>query len=366
MGFSKKYLTIILFFSLILRIIYVTLFLDPQKYYWEDGIHYYTAAENFFNTAEFGLDAERNDGPFGLEPIYSIFLSFLMIFKNSFVFFRIVQSLVAVFSAFLFFKLLRYYFNENISLIGVAIYSFYPFYFYFSGVILPESIYTPILIYLGYLLVKFTRKRRLKTWILISITLAFLIHVKVTSLSLFLFLLIPFKFFSVKSAANYFLLAISLILLLSTPWAIRNYNAFDKVTLPRNYGGGNDGPSEALKRFDVVNKNGVIFSISKNIYYLFTPELKNVASKNKFTNSYTELISLLSVFPLLLSTLVTFFMKERKKFLLMYIYLLVYCLPYILLFGQTRYRIPIDFIMIIFLLNIFYLLNNRFKILKVV
>ena len=366
MNFSKKYLIITLLSSLILRIVYVSIFLDHNYYYWEDSIHYFTAAENLFYNGGFGLDAERNDGPFGLEPIYSIFLAFLMIFKNSFLFFRIVQSLVAVFSAFLFFKLLRYYFNENFSLIGVIIYSFYPFYFYFSGAILPESIYTPVLIYFCYLLVNFTKNKRLFTWILISITLVFLIHTKVTSLSLLLFILIPLKLFNFKLASKHIFLSLGLILLVSTPWAIRNYHAFDKVTLPRNYGGGASDTNEVFKRFDVVNKNGLMFSVAKNFYYFFTPELKNIASKNKFTNNYTEFISLITVIPLLFSTLLTLLYKSRKKFLLMFGVFIAYSLPYIILFGQTRYRIPIDFIMIIFLLNIFEIFNNRFKILRFV
>ena len=259
MNFSKKYLIIILLLSLILRIMYVVLFLDPQTYYWQDTIHYYTAAENLFNTGDFGLDAERNDGPFGLEPVYSIFLSCLIFFKNSFIFFRIIQSIIWVLSAYVFYELLKFFFNKTLSLLGVVLYSFYPFFFYFSGVILPESIYTPVLVCFTYFLIRFSKNKELKSWIIISVIIAILIHLKVTSVSLMALLLIPFLYFRYVRATYYFILSIGIILILSTPYAIRNYYAFDKLTLPRNYGvavTGEESKSEFSKRFNTISENG--------------------------------------------------------------------------------------------------------------
>ena len=70
-------LVILMVVSMVGRIVYVALFVDDNRWYWEDTIHYYSAAESLVTEGTFGFDPERPEKrlPYGLEPLYPLFMA---------------------------------------------------------------------------------------------------------------------------------------------------------------------------------------------------------------------------------------------------------------------------------------------------
>ena len=117
-----------------------------------------------------------------------------------------------------------------------------------------------------------------------------------------------------------------------------------RIGLPRNYGDWPDGSSE------LTGQLSERFSLQENIVLMFSPGLTRVDSANKFNQPLYKCASIAVATPLLLATLVLPIFRRDRLVLFLYLIFFSYCLPYLLLRGQTRYRIPIDFVMISFLI----------------
>ncbi|MBC8146714.1 MAG: glycosyltransferase family 39 protein [Bacteroidetes bacterium] len=339
--------------------------MDNTKYYWEDTIHYYTAAENIISQGDFGIDPERieKELPFSIEPVYSIFLVPFAYFANgNFLWIRIVQEFLYVLSSLMMFLMLLVLVNRNFALFGTFIYLFYPFYIYFGGVVLTEGIYTPILFSYVYASFVYLKNDDIKYFYLSIFILAILGHIKVQSWSLGLSSMLLFLFMNWKINLKFIgrsVLATSIFLLVCLPWGIRNYELNDKISLPRSYGV-EQQESEMEYRFNERS------SILQNSINYFSPALTGVDSKNKFTSSSYNIISILSTSPLLLATLLIPFFFWRNKYMnFLYLTFICYALPYLVLFARTRFRIPVDFIMIIFFASLIFIVIEKYFSLKV-
>jgi 4-amino-4-deoxy-L-arabinose transferase-like glycosyltransferase len=350
------YSVIIIFLAV--RVLFILLFLNNDKYYWQDTIHYYSAAESLIENGSFGQDAEKPTYPFGLEPIYSIIISpFVLIGKYAFLGIRLFQSLLFSLSGLLFYKILRFFVNEKLSLIGLVIFLAYPFYIFLSGVILPEGIFVTLLLLFVLLLLKYQKDGRLIDMLFLGVVYVVLIHLKTVTGLLGAFLLFPlFMRFPLSRKLGHVLAVGFVVILISIPWGIRNYNTFEKISLPRSYGGTKES-SEITNRYErnFSGKNKFVV-IAENIRDYWMPGFTRVDSDNKFNNSFYRTIGVIITLPLLLSLLFILCVKRDKKIYLLLLFIIMYSLPYFILQGQTRYRLPIDFVMMIFLLL---LVNNQ-------
>ena len=348
---------------LVIRIIFNVLFLEHDKYYWEDTIHYYTAAVEIVENGKFGLDAEKQDRPFGIEPVYSLFLTpFVLIFgKYNYLSIRIFQSVLFILSSLLFYKTIRFYVNEKFSVLGFIIYLGYPFYIFFSGTILPEGIIMPLLVTFTFFLIKYNETAQYKYYLSFAVIYGFIIHLKVATGFLGVFLLLPFfKKNNIFESTKIVLLGISIVLLICVPWGIRNYQTYGHITLPRSYGQIREGKSEIATKFESFGKREGYDLISNTKNY-FSPSLTRVDSKNKFNQPLYYIIGVLVSLPLLLSIPILPFFKRNKGIFLIYLMILFYSAPYLLFQGQTRYRIPIDFVMIILLMILLQKITDTIK-----
>jgi len=346
---TPRVLWIIFTVSLVLRVLYVAFFLDRDRYYFEDANHYYTAAVSLVETGAFGQDAEKPSRPFMLEPFYPIVLAGLMlVFGKSFLILRLCQAVILCASGLLFYLILKKHTAPGFAVFGTFLYLFYPFYVGFSGLLLAETIFLPLLVLFLYLCLEYMDWGKSGYFYFAALVLAVLFHTKVTSISLIALLIalpvIREKKISFPWIRKAFLAGI-IILSMSVPWGIRNYSIWGKVTIPRTRGSSTN-KSDLAKRTDSLFESGQFKQMLSNTYNYLSPLITKFSSKNRFNNKFSQIVSFVCVLPLLLSALVLPFVRRNRFICILYSFFIVYSLPYIVFFGQTRYRLPVDFVMI--------------------
>jgi hypothetical protein len=232
----------------------------------------------------------------------------------------------------------------------------YPYYIFLSGFLYPEGLVLVLFVILMYFTLNYVSTKRNIDYFKVVFILFLLYFCKVTSLSLLPILCIPFVSLGVsKRAFVLFSLGISMFLILNIPWMIRNYIAYQEVTVLTRHG---DVDLIENKEFSSDNNESIFIKtlnslkfIPKNSVDYFNPGISNVKTDTHLTNWKYKLISYIAVIPLLASLLAILFRRDQKTIILYVVYLL-YALPFLLLFGQTRYRLPSDFILMIFLIMI--------------
>lgn len=361
---EKKYIFLILVISLIVRFAYVISYLDNDRYYWPDTIDYLTAATNLVEDGTFGEDPGRPNVPFGLEPIYPMFLAgTICIFGEGFLPIRLIQCIIFTLSGIMIFHILQRVTSSLFALIGMVLYLFYPFYIYSSGSLLTEAIYPPLLVLFTFLCFQYLSTHEIRWYYLPAIVLGIAFHTRVSSISLIVPLLIlPYlknrriSFDCVRQN----IISLAVILLISIPWGVRNYKVYGKITIPRNAGVADVSITSLLGQYTsregAIEDVGIVRSSLDKICSLFSPFVtadegtKYSPTKSEFSSrSMFQIISFISVFPLLLSAVILPVFRRDKSIMLLYGLLVFYSLPYIILTARTRFRLPIDFVMIIFL-----------------
>jgi 4-amino-4-deoxy-L-arabinose transferase-like glycosyltransferase len=377
---EKKYIYIILLLSLIVRFAYIIFSHDNKKYYWwDDTVHYYTAATNLVEDGTFGEDPERPTRPFGLEPIYPVFLAgIISIFGKSFSAVRLIQGAIFTVSGVAIFLILKRLTSNLFALIGMAFYLFYPFYIYASGCLLTEAIYPPLLALLVFLCLEYVYTGKGAYYYLSAIVLGVAFHTRVSSISLIVPLLALPYFQARKPGAKYGkenFIAVMAILLVSVPWGIRNYRTYGRITIPRNFGVADVSITSLLGQYTgregSVEDVGIAKSSLDKISALLSPFItaeestEYSSSKAEFSSGgIFQIISFISVFPLLLSTVILPAFRRDKSIIVLYGFLVFYLLPYVILTARTRFRLPIDFVMIIFLTVLLAYLSESISRLK--
>jgi 4-amino-4-deoxy-L-arabinose transferase-like glycosyltransferase len=339
-------LSLLMLASLAVRIIFVVGFLDSTQDPWEDARHYHTAAVSLLADGTFGADAEvgRPGVPYGLEPVYPLVLAGLMaVFGGSFLPIRLAQSILLTLSVIPLYLAIRRHVPERWALVAGGAYLFYPFYVFFSGMIMPESLFLLLFVLYFWLTTVFLEGAG-RGHLLASVALlAVMGHLKVSSWSLGLVtagvFFLRYRVTDRKFWSNALLCAV-VFLAICLPWAVRNYEVQGHLTLPRNRSGG-DTDGEVAQQLEAR------FTVPENVGLLFSPGLTRVDSKNQFNRAELEWLSIAVVMPLLAATLLLPLLLRTRFVALLYAILFSYSLPYLLLRAQTRYRLPADFVMLV-------------------
>jgi len=143
-----------------LRILYVTIFLDPNEYIFSDTRWYNNAALDLANKFDFWITPNNEGIIYSLEPLFALFLTpFALFSPGYFLPVRIALSILLSISVFPFFKICRHLVNPFLSLIGAFIFLFYPFYIFISGLLYPAGIVMILLVFLTYYIFEFIDRR---------------------------------------------------------------------------------------------------------------------------------------------------------------------------------------------------------------
>lgn len=381
-----NFVFLIFIIALALRLVYAFL-LKTDQLYFPDSMQWDQIALNFLSGK--GLIV----GPDALAvrmPLYSIFLSgiYFIFGKSNLLAVRIIQAFISAFTCVLIYFIATSVFRDNrhkekISRIAALISAFYPFFIYYSGAILTETLF----IFLTCLIILFLSKKK---FFLTGIFLGLAILCRAETL-LFSFLMVVGLFFFVppKNALKNSLIILVIMFVILSPWITRNYMLFGKFVPLSTTGGwtfweGNNpwnktgGPCQPLPGVpEISNMNEVerdaflkaktveeikkdpkrIFRLSVKKFFRFWNIKLNTTDPN-YSSPRNNILSILSFGPVLMLSIIGFISSFWNKKNLIFIYLLIFYIMSInLIFvSSIRYRLPIEPYLIIFASYAIYIL----------
>jgi hypothetical protein len=403
--YSNRELVIYSFLlSLIIRLIYgVVYYMKAGTSGFSDDWAYINFAEAMFHQGIFvndisGLTQTKS----AITPFYPfiIFLSF-KIFGIKYLPLIILNALFSSFITYLIYYLGKYTFNEIVGLLSSLWTIFYINTIRWVPMLLKENLVQLLFAILIILLVLFiTKNRGFLNIALISIIFVILIHTDERYIVYFIpivFIVVLIKGMSIKKRLLSILYLSITILILSTPWLIRNYKVYNRPVILSertaiitdkifNYKNDNyfsqeiqiseltlDSIKKGIPVYDMTMYNiiqrGLSFGIEPRKYSSLEKmyiDLKELWRPFRFSDmwvsegfrpegkwSFVHNISLISTYGILLPFMVIGIYKSLKNknyvsYLLVFIILLHTLLHITVILSQNRYRIPIDIIVIVF------------------
>lgn len=386
--FTNKGLISIFILALLLRAAYI-MTLDNSSVGPPDSSNYDELAMNLKSGQ--GLQAE---GFFGEEwysfraPLFPIFLaSVYTIFGHSYLAARLVLALVSALTCIIIYRIGDKTFNPKVGMVAAAGMAIYPKFIYYSGFLIPETLYILLLAVTILFLLKARDGWNLSdlAWGGIFFGLTSLTKPTILFFLLFIFIWMMTVSQSKKEATRSFLVTILFVALTMSPWAVRNHLIHREIVFTTYEGGYNfwlaHNPStlarergliekehsylpedeSTFKNLSEADKNRLF--IEQALFFIKERPFEFLESLGiQFINfwrlypriQYVErkyvIIGLFSFGPLLLLSLLGMVVsrKEREKVLLFYLLFIYYTAIHMLFAVVTRYRVPIVPYLIIF------------------
>lgn len=225
--FHRILFVLIVFIGLSIRIVFNFSYQKPPA---SDELDYHSLASNLSSIGTYG----SLDKPTAYRPVgYPAFLAIVYFtFGNNPLFAKIVQSILDTLTAILLFIILR-----SKSLVGsflvLSLWLFYPPAILYSNLLLSETLFSFLLVLLGFILLRENRKQFTHS-LLIGIIVGFLALIK----SWFLIILFLLLLFHKKLSFSKKDLAVLLagLFCVIAPWVVRNFQRFDTFSLSLNGG----------------------------------------------------------------------------------------------------------------------------------
>ncbi len=340
--------------SVAVRILYVTKFTEPDTLSWPDEKQYLEGAEGIahLNTVHEFFTTPIH---YKREPIYALFLTgILSLFPAHFLLaVRLIQSILFVVGAFFLYAIIKRFSNTLIALLGFIYFLFYPYYIYLGGTILPESIYVFILLVIIRVGIEIWQHKSRIMYYYFSILLALAFLTKATALSLVPLLIIAGSiiFYETRNL-RHVVVSILLFFMLCTPCWYRNYQLGQKnMLLSRNDSAMmNENPYFSQSDKSLLIRTMHSFRmIPENTKRYFTLGPGDIQSQGIKISFFMKWISIVTVAPIFIGLIAGLWLLGKPHTRLLYLFYILYALPYIIILGDTRYRLPVDFIGIILL-----------------
>ena len=369
---NKKYLLAALLLALTLRIGYVLTLED--KLFFPDSFRYHQIGV--------GLAEGRGYSSAFTAPLYPLFLSGIYrIFGDSYLSVRIIQSLVGTASVFLIYLLGKNIFSIKVGLIASFISAFCPFFIFFTGLLLTETLFMFLLLSLIYLLQKMLAMKRFGYAVAAGLVAGLCVLIKplIAYFLPFAFLVFFIAHGNKRPLIGYGFLIMILAGAVLSPWIIRNYQQFGKF-IPLTTGGGitlyesnnpwaTGGPgyenivwTEEMRRMDEVKldrhfrREAVKFIVNnpRRTIQLAGIKFKRfwnvVPNVEEYRDLKHNLISLLSYGPVLLLAIWGMIEGRRRgrELAILYLPIVFFSLVHLVILGSIRYRVPITPYLILF------------------
>lgn len=325
-------------------------------------------------------------------PLYPIFIGIILIlFGKSFIMIRIVQAIVGSLVILPAYLITRQLFDKSAAKIASILICFWPFYIYFTGVLMTETLYIFFLTLFVFLSLRGLTDKRLIISFLAGFVGGLTLLTRSVVLGLLPFGMIPFliNIRISKKRKTAILLYLLGILIVITPWAIRNYRQFNVIQILPTKGGptfwARNNPlflaqelSESKLGFSIekyrndealnfpkftkeneIQRNKILFKrmfhfiLNNPIVYLRLCLLKFIWFISPFGGSGTalwkQIISLLTYgitlfFALYELVYIEKFRYKRSYFLLAVVFYFI--IFHTIINGDTRFRIPLDIFLI--------------------
>ncbi len=362
---NKKYLLAVLLVALSLRIGYVLTLED--KLYFPDSFRYYGI----------GVDLAEGRGYNSAftAPLYPLFLSGVhLLFGDSYLIVRIIQALIGTASVFLIYLLGREVFSGKVGLIAAFLSAFYPFFIFFTGLLLTETLFIFLLLSLIYLLQRTVATKKINYVIGAGLIagLSILIKPLIAYFLPFVFLVFFITYRNKKEIVGYGFLIVIFAAAVLSPWVIRNYQRFDKF-IPLTTGGGitlyesnnpraTGGPGyenitwpEEMGKMNEVEldeyfqRKAIEFMVNNpkrtiQLAWIKFRRFWNVVPNVKeYSSRKYKLVSIFSYGPILLFAIggIILTAKRWREVILLYLPILFFVLVHLIILGSIRYRVPI-------------------------
>lgn len=287
---------ILLLFFLTLRITYVILLGGFDKSEFSDAYGYNQYALTILKSKSW---LTNNDFLASWrEPLYPMFVALIYLFGGSenFLAVYIVQAFIGTITILIIYKLsLLSFDSKRAALLSLIFSGFYIGYLRYTGELLRETLIVFFVVYFFYQISKLIKPRKLnlKAIILLSLIYTCLIHTDGRYLfyAPFLFLFFILKIIDFKKSLVQFLIFGAFTVLLTMPWAIRNYITYGNVYIVSKYTLNLSG--KGLSERSDLFYFGKIDSVYTTLHYTHNMNFPSEAERNLIkqgliTNNRTE------------------------------------------------------------------------------
>jgi 4-amino-4-deoxy-L-arabinose transferase-like glycosyltransferase len=361
---EKKLIAGLFLFALLIRVGFILTL--ENHLYMEDEFEYIRMVNNFL--AGRGLIVSETLKAFR-PPLYPLLLSILKAFNLNLFGIRFVQCLISAATVILVYLTGKKIFNSRVGIFSAIISSVYPFFVFYNGFILTETVFIFLATAVIYSYVSLNNRKI--TWLRTGfiLGLAGLCRPTIQGYLPFSFLLIlsfhqPLR----RKLGKIFFILIAFILTLS-PWVIRNYKIFNKfipgTTMggyvfwegnnPRSYGGPCHYFPESMYKIEETQRDKFLYRKTfdcikedpeRFIYLLghkFFRFWNVVPNAPEYSKSLYKIGSLAS-FGLLMPFFILGFIFSLKNKKAQYLHLLIilFTISHMIYLASIRYRVAIE------------------------
>ena len=234
---QKLLFSVIIFFTLLLRITIIHLFGD--KYLQSEWA---VIVSNLSNHGEFSFRSFENFyvPNIYMPPLYIWFLYSFKIFnlnyENYVILILYVQAIISSFSLIIFYGIVKNFFSKNLSLLLSIIFCFFPSYLYASSLISSISLYIFLLLIFIYFFLKITISSNFKLHFYLGIVAGFSLLLRGEFIFLFIISLFYLFFYYKNVPLKNILITILISLIVISPYLYRNVTKLNSYTIIKSLG----------------------------------------------------------------------------------------------------------------------------------
>lgn len=245
--YNRKFILAVFFIALVFRIVFVVFFdngffrhtsgIEGTSFIFPDEIDYHKIGVNITEGHGAILDEEHVATR---PPLYPTFIAGVyMIFGQSPVMVQLMQSALGALAVLVFYYILKKAYSGRIARIGAVIVAVYPFFIFFTGLLLTETLFIFMLLAAMCFLYFSRREKGLPDIIIAGVLLGFCILIR-GSFILFPIFLFPFFMICIankRQAFSRYVMLLVVVLVTISPWWGRNYRVLGHFVPATTQGG---------------------------------------------------------------------------------------------------------------------------------